>query len=103
MVTAGGPEPGGKVNTDHESPDRETVLYRVVVAGWMARDWAGWFEADTVSTVGENTVLDIRVVDQAELYGRLRRIHDLNLGLISVTRISPEDPTAKSAENHEAH
>jgi hypothetical protein len=32
------------------------------------------------------TVLEVRVVDQSELHGRLRRIHDLNLTLVSLRR-----------------
>ncbi len=74
-----------------ETPDRDLVLYRLEVGGRIPSSWAGWFDADTITTVGDLTVLDVRVADQAELYGRLRRIHDLNLRLISVTRIGPED------------
>ena len=74
---------------DHKDPDRETVLYRIVVAGQMAASSAEWFEADTVYTDASDTVLEVRAVDQADLYGRLRRIHDLNLRLISLTRLGP--------------
>ncbi|MFH1763499.1 MAG: hypothetical protein ABIF09_04825 [Gemmatimonadota bacterium] len=74
-----------------ETPDRDLVLYRLEVGGRIPASWAGWFEADTITMVGDLSVLDVRVADQAELYGRLRRIHDLNLRLISVTRIGTED------------
>lgn len=69
--------------------EKETVLYRVEVAGALAASWPEWFAADAVRTVEENTILDVRVADQAELLGRLRRVHDLNLRLISVTRVGP--------------
>lgn len=73
---------------DHEDiSDGESVLYRVEVAGALAASWPEWFAADAVRTEGENTILDVRVADQAELLGRLRRVHDLNLRLISVTRL----------------
>ncbi len=78
------------MEAEFETPDRDLVLYRLEVGGRIPESWAGWFEADTITTVGDLTVLDVRVADQAELYGRLRRIHDLNLRLISVTRIGPE-------------
>lgn len=62
----------------------------------MAADWAGWFGADLLAPEGENSVLEVEVADQAELYGRLRRIHDLHLTLISLqvidTSAVTEDP-----------
>lgn len=73
----------------HEKAQGESVLYRVEVAGALAASWPEWFAADAVRTVGENTILDVRVADQAELLGRLRRVHDLNLRLISLTRVEP--------------
>jgi hypothetical protein len=79
------------VETEAETPDRDLVLYRLEVGGRIPASWVGWFEADTITTVEGLTTLDVRVADQAELYGRLRRIHDLNLRLISVTRIGAED------------
>ena len=77
------------VNDHDDISEGESVLYRVEVAGALAASWPEWFAADAVRTVGENTILDVRVADQAELLGRLRRVHDLNLRLISVTRVGP--------------
>jgi hypothetical protein len=73
--------------------ERDTVLYRLEVGGPVGPEWVGWLEAEALTQVGENTVLDIRVADQAELYGRLRRIHDLNLTLISMVRIDFHGPS----------
>jgi hypothetical protein len=78
------------VNDDRDISERGSVLYRVEVAGAPAGSWLEWFAAEAVRTVGENTILDIRVADQAEILGRLRRIHDLNLRLISVTRVEQQ-------------
>ena len=79
------------MEAEAKAPDRNLVLYRLEVGGRISASWAGWFEADTIRTVDDLTILDVRVADQAELYGRLRRIHDLNLRLISVTRIGSQD------------
>lgn len=81
------------MNAEHGRPDRETTLYRLEVVGRVDPSWIGWFDADTLTTVGENTILDVRVTDQAELYGRLRRIHDLNLELLGLSRVAPDDRT----------
>lgn len=77
------------MNVHEEQSARETVVYRVEVVGALAASWPEWFAADTVETVGDNSILEVRVADQAELFGRLRRIHDLNLRLISVVRLDP--------------
>ena len=77
------------MNDHGDIPEGESVLYRIEVAGALAASWPEWFAADAVRTLGENTILDIRVADQAELLGRLRRVHDLNLRLISVKRVEP--------------
>lgn len=79
------------MNTDGRGPDRGTALYRLEVDGPVPASWADWFEADAIVSVGAHTALEVRVTDQSELYGRLRRIHDLNLRLVSVTLM--EGPT----------
>lgn len=63
------------------------VLYRLTVDGRVAPGWRAWFGADGLQIDGPRTTLHVRVADQAELYARLRRIHDLNLTLISLDRV----------------
>lgn len=75
----------------------ETILYRIVIGGPMATDWADWFGAVRVAPSGENSVLEVEVADQAELYGRLRRIHDLHLPLISIQVIDPSPPREEAS------
>lgn len=70
--------------------DQETRRYRLEIAGGVSADWADWFEAESLTPEGDNTILEIRVADLSELFGRLRRIHDLNLRLISMTRIGSQ-------------
>lgn len=65
----------------------EGVLYRLEVQGAIRSRWSRWFGADTVTPAGPNTLIQVRVADQSDLYGRLRRIHDLNLQLVSVQRV----------------
>lgn len=72
-----------------ENPDR-TLRYRLEVDGRVGPGWSAWFEADTVTSTGSSTLLQVRVADQSELYGRLRRIHDLNLRLVSLRRVDPD-------------
>lgn len=65
-------------------------VYRLEVEGRIGPRWSGWFDADSIRADGDRTFLEVRVADQSELYGRLRRIHDLNLRLVAVTRMDPD-------------
>ncbi len=65
----------------------QPMIYQIRVKGHLGRNWTGWFEGLTI-TLEENgeTLLTCPVVDQAALYGLLRKVRDLSLPLISVTR-----------------
>jgi hypothetical protein len=65
-----------------------TTLYRVEIEGPLPDRSARRFDAERVEPAGSNTRLQLRVADQAELLGRVRRIHDLNLRLVSLHRVS---------------
>lgn len=67
----------------------EPILYEIEVEGQVGPRWRDWFQADAVLPRGDNSILQVRVADQSELFGRLRRIHDLNLRLIALTRVDP--------------
>jgi len=83
------------VSADSLTPNPDALLYRLEIGSAVDGRWADWFGAETVRAEGDTTVLEVRVADQSELYGRLRRIHDLNLKLISVTRV----PTLQHGED----
>ena len=65
----------------------EGLLYRLEAAGNLPPKWRDWFGAQSMTPTGPNTVIFLRVADQSDLYGKLRRIHDLNLRLISVRQV----------------
>jgi hypothetical protein len=64
-------------------------IYEIRVEGHLADRWSEWFEGLAIrrEPTGE-TGLRGMLVDQAALFSVLSRIHDLNLILISVTRMS---------------
>ncbi len=74
-----------KINpkTDPDQP----LVYRVRLQGHLGRNWTHWF-GDVTITLEDNgeTLLTGQVVDQAALHGLLRKVRDLGLPLISVTR-----------------
>ena len=65
----------------------EPMIYQIRIKGHLGPQWADWFGGLTI-TLEDNgeTLLTGPVVDQAALYGLLRKVRDLGLPLISVTR-----------------
>ena len=63
------------------------MIYRIKVKGHLDRRWTEWF-GDMTITLEENgyTLLTGPVMDQAASHGLLRKVRDLGLPLISVTR-----------------
>lgn len=71
----------------------EQDRYQIQVQGWISERWANWFDGMAMTYQGTEddspiTVLTGPVVDQAALRSLLIKIWDLNLTLISVTRVA---------------
>lgn len=66
------------------------LLYRLEIRGAVRQARSRWLGAERVTSRGSNTVILLRVADQSDLFGRLRRIHDLNLEFVSVERLDEE-------------
>jgi hypothetical protein len=66
-------------------------LYAIRVRGRLDVRWAARFDGMTL-TLEDNgdTLLTGPVVDQTALHGLLRKVRDLGLPLIAVTRLSPD-------------
>ena len=77
------------------------MIYRIKVKGHLDRRWTEWFGGLTI-TLEDNgeTLLTGQVADQAALHGLLRKVRDLGLPLISVTRAQTDqidEPDSKQA------
>jgi hypothetical protein len=73
------------------SKGEEVAVYDIRVAGQIDTQWSAWLDGLTITHPhsGE-AMISGDIVDQAALHGTLNRIRNLNLALISVTRIDPE-------------
>jgi hypothetical protein len=70
--------------TDSSQP----VVYQIRIEGHLGPQWTEWFGDVTITLVDNGeTLLACQVVDQAALYGLLRKVRDLGLPLISVTLV----------------
>jgi hypothetical protein len=64
--------------------------YEIRVEGHLTAHWANWFDGLSIRTdPNGETILTGVLTDQSALFGVLRKIHDLNLTLVSVRRQSP--------------
>jgi hypothetical protein len=63
----------------------QPTIYQIRVKSHLRADWKDWFEglSITLENTG-NTLLTGPVVDQAALYGLLKKVRDLGMLLISV-------------------
>jgi hypothetical protein len=73
---------------------RPPIVYQIRVKGHLGCQWTEWFGGLTITMVDSGeTLLTGPVVDQAAMYGLLKKVRDLGMPLISVNRIelSQED------------
>ena len=72
------------------SNPNQIALYEIRIKGHLSERWAMWFDGLTI-TLEDNgdTRLVGPVVDQAALYGLLKRVRDLGMPLQSVNRVEP--------------
>ena len=69
----------------------EPIVYQIRIEGHLGRPWANWFGGlAIVLTENGDTLVTGPVVDQAALYGLLRKVRDLGMPLVSVHRIEPD-------------
>ncbi|HVP20349.1 MAG TPA: hypothetical protein VMS73_00655 [Anaerolineaceae bacterium] len=68
---------------------RQSTVYEIRIEGHLRIEWMDWFDglAITLEANGD-TLLTGPVVDQAALYGLLRKVRDLGIPLLSVNRIN---------------
>ena len=65
----------------------ESGLYEIRIKGHLEHRWAAWFEGLTVTALDNGETLLTGSVDQAALHGVLKKVRDLGVPLISVTRV----------------
>src|SRR5438105_15429589 len=77
----------------------ETGLYEIRIKGHLSPQWIDWFGGLTL-TLEDNgeTLLTGPVVDQAALYGLLRKVRDLCMPLLSVVCMKPDQAVAKARQ-----
>lgn len=72
-------------------------VYEIRVEGHLSDRWTAWFDGLIVQNEpnGETRLTGL-LTDQAVLFGVLTKLHNLNLILVSVARLSPCENTAEN-------
>jgi hypothetical protein len=69
----------------------QTLVYQIRVEGHLGQQWMDWFDGLAITLEeGGDTLLTGPVVDQATLYGLLKKVRDLGLSLVSVNPVEPD-------------
>ena len=73
-----------------ECDTNRPMVYQIRIGGHLGARWTVWFEGLTITLEeGGATLLTGEVVDQAALYGLLKKVRDLGMPLLSVNHIDP--------------
>jgi hypothetical protein len=75
-------------NRNSKTDSSKPLVYQIRIEGHLGQQWTDWFEGLAI-TLEENgdTLLTGPVVDQAALYGLLKKVRDLGLPLVSVNPV----------------
>jgi hypothetical protein len=71
-----------------KQPFDRPMVYRIRINGHLDAFWSDWLEGLTITQQADGeSLLCGMVTDQASLYGLLKKVRDMGLGLISVSRV----------------
>lgn len=69
-----------------QSAPTKPRIYQIRIKGHLDAQWTDWFEGLAITPLENgDTLLTGPVVDQAALYGLLRKVRDVGLPLLSVS------------------
>jgi hypothetical protein len=81
------------------SEKAQPLVYQIRIKGHLGRQWTNWFGGLTITLENNGeTLLTGPVVDQAALHGLLRKVRDLGVPLLSVSRVTPGQAEASDVK-----
>jgi hypothetical protein len=85
-------------NRNQKADPCQPVIYEIRIKGHLDQEWSDWFDGLLI-TLEDNgdTLITGPVVDQAALYGLLKKVRDLGMPLLSVDRLKPDQADAPDA------
>ena len=89
--------------TGHSPMDSsQPKIYQIRNKDHLSREWTDWFGGLTI-TLEEtgDTLITGPVIDQAALYGLLKKVRDLGMALISVNPVQINETHVENGNNNE--
>jgi len=84
-----------------EAEPGQPVVYQIRFKGHLGSQWADWFDGLTLTREANgDTVLSGPSLDQAALYGALRKMRDLGMTIVSVNQVLSQE-TRQNRSNKE--
>jgi hypothetical protein len=81
------------------SEKAQPLVYQIRIKGHLGREWTDWFEGLTITALDNGeTLLTGPVIDQAALHGLLKKVRDLGMPLLSVSRVTPGQAEASDVK-----
>jgi len=75
---------------DPKTDPSEPMVYQIRLKGHLGCEWTDWFGGLTLTLEEDgDTLLTGSVVDQAALFGLLKKVRDLGMPLLSVNCVKP--------------
>ncbi len=79
-----------------ETNSNKPMIYQIRIEGHLGPQWTDWFDGLTITMEeGGDTLLTGPVVDQAALYGLLKKVRDLGMPLVSVSPVDAVPSTTR--------
>ena len=77
----------------------QSIVYKIRIKGHLSDQWTNWFEDLTITLEEDGgTLLTGPVVDQAALFGLLKKVRDLGMPLVSIHCAEPGNPDVTEVE-----
>jgi hypothetical protein len=71
---------------NYKTDSSQPLVYQIRIKGHLGQQWIDWFDGLSITLEEDgDTLLTGLVIDQAALYGLLKKVRDLGLPLVSVS------------------
>ena len=75
---------------DSKTDPGQPMVYQIRIKGHLGPQWTDWFGGLAIAVEEDgDTLLTGPIVDQAALYGLLKKVRDLGMPLVAVNCIEP--------------
>lgn len=68
-------------------PEPGPTVYQIRIQGYLGQEWADWFGGLSLRLEDRGETLLTGAMDQAALYGVLKKVRDLGMSLLAVSPI----------------